>query len=57
MGKFIDADAAHIKGYLIQIFDGLVAKKSSTRLVGNSKAVHHLLPDLVPPIDRETQQD
>ena len=26
--------------------------KSGSNLVGNSKVMHHLLPDLIPPIDR-----
>ena len=26
---------------------------SETRLVGNSKVMHHMMPNIVPPIDRE----
>lgn len=48
-----DADAPRVKEYLGQIFDNLVVMKSTAKLVGNSKVMHHLLPDLVPPIDRE----
>jgi hypothetical protein len=35
------------------IFSGLRIMASSTSLVGNSKVVHHMLPNIVPPIDRE----
>ena len=35
------------------IFLGLDIMASRTRLVGNSKVMHHMIPGLVPPIDRE----
>ena len=38
---------------LEQIFTYLNVMASNARLVGNSKAMHHMLPNLVPPIDRE----
>lgn len=38
---------------LRDIFSGLKVMASSTSLVGNSKVMHHMLPNIVPPIDRE----
>jgi len=38
---------------LKEIFVGLRVMASGTTLVGNSKAMHHMLPDIVPPMDRE----
>jgi len=35
------------------LFKNLVVMQSGSNLVGNSKVIHHLLPDLVPPIDRQ----
>lgn len=34
------------------IFKGIQVMDSRTSLVGNSKAMHHMLPNIVPPIDR-----
>jgi hypothetical protein len=36
-----------------EIFQGLKVMASGTSLVGNSKVMHHMLPNIVPPIDRE----
>jgi hypothetical protein len=38
---------------LKEIFQGLNVMASGTSLVGNSKVMHHMLPNIVPPIDRE----
>jgi hypothetical protein len=38
---------------LKDIFQGLSVMASGTRLVGNSKVMHHMMPAIVPPIDRE----
>lgn len=38
---------------LKELFNKLRVMQSNSNLVGNSKVIHHLLPDLVPPIDRE----
>ena len=38
---------------LKQIFFGLRIMASKTALVGNSKVMHHMLPNIVPPIDRQ----
>lgn len=35
------------------IIAGLQVSQSETRIVAGSKALHHVLPDLVPPIDRQ----
>jgi len=35
------------------ILDNLRVSVSQTKIVANSKALHHVLPDLMPPIDRE----
>lgn len=43
----------NIRQDLLNIFLNLRVMKSKLRLVGNSKALHHLLPDLVPPVDRQ----
>lgn len=38
---------------LWQILDSLRISKAKTKLIANSKALHHLLPQLMPPIDRQ----
>jgi hypothetical protein len=38
---------------LQEIFTGLKIMASKTLLVGNSKVMHHMMPNIVPPIDRE----
>lgn len=38
---------------LRKLFKDLRVMHSGSNLVGNSKVIHHLLPDLVPPIDRQ----
>ncbi len=38
---------------LKEIFQGINVMASGTSLVGNSKAMHHMMPNIVPPIDRE----
>lgn len=37
---------------LKKIFDGIRIMQSETRLVGNSKVMAHLVPNIIPPIDR-----
>ncbi len=41
-----------IKDPLLKVFYELKVMEKGTKIVGNSKALHHLLPDLIPPIDR-----
>lgn len=38
---------------LKDIFTGITIMASKTLLVGNSKVMHHMMPNIVPPIDRE----
>lgn len=38
---------------LKRLFGNLEVMHSGSNLVGNSKVIHHLLPDLTPPIDRQ----
>ncbi len=38
---------------LEEIFLSLTVMASGTSLVGNSKVMHHIMPNIVPPIDRE----
>jgi len=38
---------------LKEIFYGVKVMASGTSLVGNSKVMHHMLPNVIPPIDRE----
>ena len=38
---------------LESIFRGINIMASGTSIVGNSKVMHHMLPNIVPPIDRE----
>lgn len=42
-----------IFGVLQSLFKNLRVMHSGSNLVGNSKVIHYLLPDLVPPIDRQ----
>ena len=38
---------------LKEVFQSINVMASRTTLVGNSKVMHHMLPNIVPPIDRE----
>lgn len=38
---------------LKDVFNGISVMASGTTIVGNSKVMHHLLPNIIPPIDRE----
>ncbi|MFA6148675.1 MAG: hypothetical protein WC899_10755 [bacterium] len=38
---------------LQKIFNGIRIMASGTSIVGNSKVMHHMVPNIVPPIDRE----
>lgn len=41
-----------IEDLLLKVFNNLIVMEKGSKIVGTSKALHHLLPDLVPPIDR-----
>jgi hypothetical protein len=43
----------HAFSLLDRLFRSLRVMESDSNLVGNSKVIHHLLPDLVPSIDRQ----
>jgi hypothetical protein len=47
-----DLDAKLVSSELWQLIDSLPIVKNRAKIVPCSKALHHLLPDLVPPIDR-----
>lgn len=53
----LDAVTEQNKGDVFEVlerlFKNLRIMQSGSNLVGNSKVIHHLLPDLVPPIDRQ----
>jgi hypothetical protein len=38
---------------LEKVFKGIQVMKTKTSLVGNSKVMHHMLPNVIPPIDRK----
>jgi hypothetical protein len=38
---------------LKEIFRGIKVMASGTTIVGNSKVMHHMMPNIIPPIDRE----
>ena len=40
-------------GVLRKIFEEIKIMETPIHLVGNSKVMHHILPNLIPPIDRE----
>jgi len=42
----------YVNDKLKSVLDELQISTSSTQLVAGSKALHHILPDLIPPIDR-----
>lgn len=48
-----DAKAEEIGGQVWQIIATLSVSRSKTHIVAGSKALHHVLPNLVPPIDRQ----
>jgi hypothetical protein len=48
-----DGKVDSVKTKLVSLFKNLRIMESETKLIGASKAIHHLLPDLVPPIDRQ----
>ena len=46
-------DLEETENRLWRILDLIRVSESRTKLVANSKTLHHILPDLMPPIDRE----
>lgn len=47
------ADLRHVCQEVWRIISTLAVSASETKIVAGSKALHHVLPELVPPIDRE----
>ncbi|MDO8724109.1 MAG: hypothetical protein Q7J31_18055 [Syntrophales bacterium] len=48
------SEMAEIKWSILkEIFQGVNVMASGTTIVGNSKVMHHMLPNVIPPIDRE----
>src|SRR5579859_7387909 len=45
-------DRDQAQALLISILDNMTISRSEAHLVANTKVIHHILPDLVPPIDR-----
>jgi hypothetical protein len=45
-------ELATVQCILVGILDEMTVSKSEACLVANAKILHHILPDLVPPIDR-----
>jgi hypothetical protein len=52
MSKISGFELPDIASKLWAVLDGLRVGAGGTKIVANSKALHHLLPDLMPPIDR-----
>ena len=46
-------DAPAVADAIWEVLASLEVSTSATRIVAGSKALHHVLPDLVPPIDRQ----
>jgi hypothetical protein len=49
-------DVATVSGRIWKIIDGLAIVSNKTKVVSGTKALHHLLPDLVVPMDRAYTQ-
>ena len=47
------AEAANIADFLYRIISSIKVSQAHIQLIAGSKALHHLLPSLMPPIDRE----
>lgn len=48
-----DEDVSDTSARVWEIISTLRVSRSRTHIVAGSKALHHVLPDLVPPIDRQ----
>jgi hypothetical protein len=49
----LEQDVNQVAERLCEIIGELEITEATAKLVANTKAVHHLLPDLVPPVDRK----
>jgi hypothetical protein len=48
-----ERDAPDVGAVVWEVISSLTVSTSRTSIVAGSKTLHHLLPDLVPPIDRQ----
>lgn len=53
LGADAESEAPALARAIWQIVESLKVSVAEARIVANSKALHHVLPSLVPPIDRE----
>jgi hypothetical protein len=53
MGVGPESEVPQVARAIWRIVESLKVSVAEARIVANSKALHHLLPNLVPPIDRE----
>gem|GEM_PF-3367234 len=53
LSQLSQSEAPEVASALWEILDQLEVGVQDTKLVASSKALHHLLPDLAPPIDRQ----
>lgn len=53
MARMSEEDYSNAMNALGPVYEALELTESGATLVANSKALYHLLPDLVPPIDRQ----
>jgi len=51
--KLTNAELLRIKELLLEVYSSLDIMKSKAKIVGISKTLAHLIPDLIPPMDRE----
>jgi hypothetical protein len=51
--RLAEDEAVDVADHVWSIVDGLTIGVGATKIVAGSKALHHLLPGLVPPIDRQ----
>jgi hypothetical protein len=47
-----EPDRQKVQSILAELLDTMLVAKTKLRLIANSKILHHILPDLVPPVDR-----
>jgi hypothetical protein len=53
LGVGPESDAPEVANAIWRVMESLNVSVAEARIVANSKALHHVLPNLVPPIDRE----
>lgn len=53
LSQLLPSEVAEVASALWGVMDRLQVGVQETKLVANSKALHHLLPELTPPIDRQ----